>query len=163
MPDTTDTARAAMEAILRREYIGHLALRDGADLYVLPINYTYAGGRILFHCALTGRKLDCIRAHPRVCFEVSRQEAEPAPHAGTTCSAGYESVICWGRARVIEDAAERVAVLGAFQARYDDPAGRPRAITDADAARCGAVEIVVERMTGRRKTAAGSEEWAWEA
>ncbi len=62
MPQMDD--KAQMEAILRSEAVGHLAMAADGEVYLVPLNYTYDEGRILFHCALQGRKLDMIRAQP---------------------------------------------------------------------------------------------------
>lgn len=138
-----------MEGVLRREVVGHLAMACEGEVYVVPLNYTYSGGKILFHCALQGKKLDMIRGNPNVCFEVSRQERPPTPH-DDPCDAPFESVICWGVARIVEDVEERRAVLNAFQARHDKPDGPRKPISLERAAKCGAVEITITRMTGRK-------------
>jgi nitroimidazol reductase NimA-like FMN-containing flavoprotein (pyridoxamine 5'-phosphate oxidase superfamily) len=159
----TDTDRHEMERILQGESIGHLALAAGDELYLVPLNYTYLEGRILFHCGLEGRKLDLIRRSPSVCFEVSRQTSPPVPHAGDACDAPFESVICWGEARIIDDVAERQAILNEFQARYDTPAKTREPIPLERTANCGAVEITVTRMTGRRCAGEEKTSWEWEA
>jgi nitroimidazol reductase NimA-like FMN-containing flavoprotein (pyridoxamine 5'-phosphate oxidase superfamily) len=155
--------RQRMEQILCAESVGHVAMTDGDELYLLPLNYTYVDGRILFHCALEGKKLDMIRANPKVCFEVSRQEGQPAPHAGELCDAPFESVICWGTARIIDDVRERQRVLHEFQARYAKYGQAPEPIPLERAEKCGAVEITVTRMTGRRRKASECGDWQWEA
>jgi len=159
----TDTDRCEMERILQEESIGHLAMAADDDLYVIPLNYTYVGGRILFHCALEGKKLDSIRRNPGVCFEVSRQNGPPVPHAGDACDAPFESVICWGQARAIDDLEERQAMLNVFQARYDTPAKKREPISPERTAKCGAVEITVTRMTGRQCAGEEKASWEWEA
>jgi len=161
-PDGHDQ-KGPMEAILTDGSLGHLAMRDGPGVYVIPINYTYIDGKILLHCALEGKKLDLIRTDPSVCFEVGRQEGTPIPHAGDACDNAFESVICWGAARFIEDIDERCAILEAFQARYETPTRKWDPISPEQAARCGAIEITVTRMTGRRKTGTQKAAWQWEA
>jgi len=154
---------AQMEAILGSECVGHLGMACAGEVYVVPINYTYTSGRILLHCALEGRKLRMIQQNPAVCFEVSRQEGPPVEHAGDACSNGFESVICWGTARYVEDIPARHRVLVEFQARYAT-ADRPRDTLAVERAeKCGAVEIVVERMTGRRRGGdGGPQDWDWQ-
>lgn len=155
--------KAQMEAILRSESIGHLALTHDGELYLVPLNYTYDSGRILFHCALTGRKLDMIRAQPNVCFEVCRQEGPPVEHHGRKCDSPFVSVICWGAARVIDDLEERREVLQAFEIRYATPE-KPRNATTLERAKgCGAVAIAVTRMTGRQAKSDNNARWAWSA
>ena len=142
-------SREEMEEILREEVVGYLGVSlDGAP-YVVPLNYTYLDGRILFHCALTGKKLDGIRAHPEVCFTVGRQMGEVRRHEeGDVCHVDSDSVICCGTARVIDGVEERKAILNAFNRRY-----RPDAeeISSKQAQNCGAVEIRISEMTGRRE------------
>ena len=141
-------SRAEMEQILREEELGYLGLAGDGQPYVVPLNYAYAAGKILFHCALTGQKLDAIRRNPRVCFTVGRQTGEVRDHAGDLCHVDSDSVICYGRARLIDDLAERAAALNAFNRRY-----RPEA-TDLPRERveqCMAVEITITEMTGRQE------------
>ena len=47
-------SRTEMERILREEAIGYLGLSVDGRPYVVPLNYCYLEGKILFHCALTG-------------------------------------------------------------------------------------------------------------
>ncbi|MGQ9732801.1 MAG: pyridoxamine 5'-phosphate oxidase family protein [Candidatus Zipacnadales bacterium] len=149
-----------MERILYEGDIGYLAFVSD-EPYVIPINYTYSKGRILFHCALKGKKLDLIRADPRVCFAVSRQQGQPAPHASKACNNPFESVLCWGEACIIDDLAERAAILAEFQARYNHPPGTRQPITPDRVKGCGAVEITVTKMTGRKVSGTEKVTWHW--
>ena len=141
-------SRVEMEQLLREEVLGYLGLA-GDQPYVVPLNYSYADGKLLFHSALTGQKLDAIRENPRVCFTVGRQTGEVRDHAGgPPCHLDSDSVVCYGRARLLEDVAERAAALNAFNRRY-----RPDApdIAAERVAQCMAVEVTITEMTGRRE------------
>ena len=49
-------------AVLERGTSGVLAvLGDGGYPYGVPVSYAYCGGKIYFHCAKSGHKLDAIR------------------------------------------------------------------------------------------------------
>ncbi len=151
---------AEMEEMLRREAWGCLGLctPEGTP-YVVPVNYAYVEGKILFHCALEGLKLDCIRANPEVCFTVARQPGTVREHpGGDPCHVDSESVICYGRARIVEDLKERAALLNRFNHAF-----RPEAeeLTPERAAGCGAVEITVREMTGRRERARQRTLWRY--
>ena len=143
-------SRTEMEAFLQEEELGYLGLVDEEGKpYVVPLNYSYHDGRILFHCALEGKKLDCIRANPNVSFTVSRQAGEVRRHAaGGACHIDSDSVICTGTARVIEDLDERAEALNRFNRAF-----RPNAddIPMKQVKGCGVVEITVSEMTGRRE------------
>ena len=142
-------SRTEMERILQEETIGYLGLSGDEQPYVVPLNYGYIEGKILFHCALTGLKLDYLRANPEVCFTVGRQSGEIRRHAeGDPCHIDSESVICYGRARIVEDLDERKAVLDAYNRCF-----RPDAeeISLEATANCCAVEIEISEMTGRQE------------
>ena len=152
----TSEGLAEMESILRRETWGCLGLCMDGRPYVVPLNHAYVDGKILFHCALKGRKLDCIRANPHVCFVVARQEATVSDHGGTQCHLDCDSVICTGTARIVEDLEERARVLDAFNRAFkpdaeDLPMDRVRG--------CAAVEITVTGMTGRRERGGKRTRW----
>jgi len=142
-------SREEMEKILREEEIGYLGLSMNGKPYVVPLNYHYADGKILFHCGLKGMKLDYIKANPRVCFAVGRQPGEVREHGGgNPCHVDSDSVICYGTATVLEDLDERRMALNAFNRRFRTDA--------ADVAlervmNCGVVEITISEMTGRQE------------
>ena len=137
-----------MERLLKETLVGRLGLSCDGEVYVVPLNQCYVSGRLIFHCAFEGRKLDMMRGNPKVCFEVDRWTAEPKARGGRdheVCDAGYESVICWGSAREVTDLAERVRVLNTFQRHYEiTPRER---MTPERAAKCNAFVIEIERMT----------------
>jgi nitroimidazol reductase NimA-like FMN-containing flavoprotein (pyridoxamine 5'-phosphate oxidase superfamily) len=150
-------SRDEMEAILREQAVGYLGLSMDGQPYVVPINYVYVEGRILMHCALTGAKLDHIRTNPRACFAVARQTGRVRDHADQDpCEVDSDSVLCYGRARILETPEERQPVLDAFN-RHFDPDAEP--ISLERAARCGVIVIDIAEMTGRRERESGRTHW----
>ena len=142
-------SREEMEQILQQETIGYLGLAQESKPYVVPLNYGYMDGKILFHCALEGQKLDYIRANPNVCFSVGRQSGTVQRHAaGNPCHVDSESVICYGTARIIEDPQERQTALNAFNHCFRPGAAE---ISLDETLRCAMVEIQIAEMTGRRE------------
>ena len=142
-------SREEMEKLLREEEIGYLGLSLDGRPYVVPLNYTYFEGKIFFHCSLKGKKLDSLKANPQVCFTVARQLAEVREHfGGDPCHVDSDSVICYGRARMLEKLDERIKALSAFNRRF-----RPNApdVTEERIKNCGVVEITISEMTGRRE------------
>ena len=144
-------SREVIEEILSDEAIGYLGLSLGGQPYVVPLNYHYSDGRILFHCALTGQKLDCIRANPAVCFTVGRQTGDVRRHMGDeTCHPDSDGVICLGSARIVEDVAERKRILDEFNRGFTPSA---KEISLKAAKGCAAVEITINEMTARCESA----------
>lgn len=120
--------------ILKRGTSGVLAL-DGDEgyPYAVPMSYAYdAGGidaadaplpdgepvcglgRIVFHSALDGHKIDAIRRDPKASFCVIGQD-DVVPEKYTTL---YRSVIAFGRIRILEDDAEKRAAAELLGRRY---------------------------------------------
>ena len=138
-----------MEKILLEETIGYLGLSMNNKPYIVPLNYAYVEGKILFHCAMTGKKLDYLNANPQVCFTVGRQSGQIRRHAkGNPCHVDSDSVICYGKARIIEDPEERKEALNAFNRHFRS---NTEEISLETALKCGAVEIKIIEMTGRRE------------
>ena len=61
--------KAECDAVLSRCTSGVLALA-GADgkPYAVPLSYVYANGKLYFHCAASGRKLEMLRQNPQASF-----------------------------------------------------------------------------------------------
>jgi nitroimidazol reductase NimA-like FMN-containing flavoprotein (pyridoxamine 5'-phosphate oxidase superfamily) len=142
-------SRREMERVLAEERVGFLGLSLDGQPYVLPLTYGYVAGKILFHGASAGKKLDYMRANPRVCFTVARQFGEVVPHPqGAVCHVNSDSVICYGTARIIDDVEERRETLNAFNHCLQSDAEE---ISIEDVSNCSAVEITVTEMTGREE------------
>ena len=89
----------------------HLGLVDGDEPYVVPLNYGYTmedGKLTLYmHGATRGRKLDVMRANPKVFFSL---ECDLQPFEGSVaCKYGlaYASVMGRGMATIVEDVEEK--------------------------------------------------------
>ena len=69
----------------------HLAMLDDGEPYLLPLNfgYTYEDGAFSFFChsAREGRKLDILRKHPTVAFEMDCRGA--LDEHDVACQCGY--------------------------------------------------------------------------
>ena len=84
--------------VLRRCDTLRIAMQDEAAPYIVPVSFglEIVDGQavVYFHCAQAGRKLDLMRAHPRVCVEGDVYlGVERTAHGITT---RYESVIGTG-------------------------------------------------------------------
>ncbi len=104
-----------VEEILKRGTAGTLAvLGDEGYPYAVPLSYVYHNGRIYFHCARAGHKLDAVRNCDKVSFCVIDQN-EIVPEKFTTY---YRSVIVFGRAREVSDPTELMDAMKALAAKY---------------------------------------------
>ena len=101
------------EAILRQGTSGVLSLLgDGGYPYGVPLSYVYHNGKLYFHCAKAGHKLDAIRREGKCSFCVIDQDQVVAEKYTTL----FRSVIAFGQVRVLEDDGEKRAALEALDA-----------------------------------------------
>jgi uncharacterized protein len=136
-----------MERILREETVGYVSMSHEGEPYAVPVNYWYDAGRVLFHCGFGGKKMEFLKANPRVCFVVGRQVGEVREHSdATACHVDNDSVICYGSASTLDDLGRRAAALNAFNRRFNPGADE---ISRERAEKCNVVEIEVSEMTGR--------------
>lgn len=101
--------------ILDKSKVLHLGMVDGDEAYVVPMNYGYKmnGDKltIYLHGARRGRKLDLMRANPKVFFEMC---CDIVPFEGDiACKYGitYASVMGRGMAQIVEDVEEKKLAL----------------------------------------------------
>ena len=86
--------------ILNEATNGVLALDgDAGYTYALPLSFAYSDGKIYFHSALSGHKLDAIKNNDKVSFCVVAQDKV----VEETFTTHYKSAIAFGRIRIIED------------------------------------------------------------
>lgn len=133
-------------AILERMTNGTLALAgDDGYPYAVPVSYVYGDGKIYFHSALHGHKVDAIERCDKVSFcVVERDDVKPGEF--TTY---YRSVILFGRARIVTDETEKLAGLHLLAAKYSPG----EAGTDAEISRgfnhLHLIEVAIEHLTGK--------------
>lgn len=97
--------------ILDKSKVAHVGMIDGDEPYVVPMNYGYImdGEKLTLylHGATQGRKLDVMRANPKVFFEAV---CDVVPFEGdVACKYGvtYASIMGRGTAELVEDVEEK--------------------------------------------------------
>ena len=102
--------------ILQKSTAGTLALLgDNGYPYAVPISYVYADGKLYFHSALSGHKIDAIKNCNKASFCVIDKD-DVHPEKYTTY---FRSVISFGRIHIIEDAQEKLATARLLGNRYN--------------------------------------------
>jgi hypothetical protein len=106
------------------------------------------GRELIIHCATVGHKLANLAFNPKVSY-CAVTLAEPLPLELAT---RYESVIVFGQAQVLTDAAEKRAALRALGLRFapEHPDLVEREI-DKDLAHTTVVRVTLERVTGKAR------------
>lgn len=85
-------------ALLERAGFGVLAMTGAEGYpYAVPMNHVVADGGLIFHAAVTGHRLEALRADSRACFTVTLgpEEAESEIPPGSLGT--YASAVAFGR------------------------------------------------------------------
>lgn len=139
--------RALIDAVIREARVCRLALAGADGPYVVPLCFGYDGASFYVHCAPEGRKLDLIRADPRACVEID--VVDGMREAADACSWGirYRSVIAFGTASVVEDAAEKRKALERLMAQYSPGAC---SFPDKSVENVTIIRVEVDSISGKR-------------
>ena len=133
--------------ILKTGYRGFLSvIGDGGYPYAIPINFVYDEGKLFFHSAREGHKLDAVRACDKACFTlIDTPEKEPGDwwyHV--------RSVICFGRIRIVEDAHERIQRLRQLGSKYFPEQYDLEGDLQRNGPRTEVLEFQIEHLSGKR-------------
>ncbi len=138
--------------ILDKSLVAHVGMVDGDEPYVVPMNYGYIfkdGQLIIYlHGARRGRKLDVIRANPKVFFEA---ECDLQPFEGDiACNYGiaYASIMGRGIAEIIDDPEEKKEGLSAIMKTQT---GKDFVFDDKLASVVSIIRITVSDFTAKRR------------
>lgn len=148
---------AETEECLTRALVGRIGTVGPEGMpYVLPMNFYYDTARrtLFLHHGTRGHLLENLAHNPSACFEVD--EPGPIVAAGPRgCDTGqvYSSVLCFGRARIVEDRSEKEEALDLLVRKYVAGLTPEReydpGLTLVDATTV--IALKVEVMTGKKR------------
>lgn len=135
--------------LLHEQRRGVLAM-NGEDGYpfAIPVDYFYdeTAGKIYFHGAKSGYKVDALRRCSKVCFTVwggeFRREGDWAPYV--------RSVLAYGHCRLVEDSAVTETRVRELAMKYYPSAAEVEAELAKDLRAVQLYEITIEHMTGKQ-------------
>jgi len=136
-----------MEGLLSRALIGRLGTCRSNQPYVVPMCFIYYNGKIYFHCASKGRKIENMKANPRVCFQVDEHQLIPS---STPCdfTMHYRSVLVFGRVKFLASSEEKLEVLKEIIHKYD-VTKLAKSLDETATHQVEVGEIAIEKMTGK--------------
>lgn len=101
--------------VLENAPVAHLGMIDRGDPYVTPMSFVVSSGRVLFR-TMPGRKLDALRANPKVCIEASLYDGE---------TGSWSSVIITGEASEVEEDELKTTTIAMLLRKYESVMGSP--------------------------------------
>ena len=134
--------------ILKEEKRGILSMTgDDGYPYGIPVNHWYCeeDGRMYFHGAGQGHKIDSIRANDKVSYCVFdkgfRKEGEWALN--------ITSVVIFGRMKLVEDQEKAKMICTSLCRKFTDDEEYIRKELDSALSRVQCLELTIEHMTGK--------------
>ena len=101
--------------MLQRNTSGTLALLGDDDYpYAVPLSFIYLNGKLYFHSAKNGHKIDAVRNYEKASFCVIDRD-QIVPEKFTT---HYRSVIAFGKVRLIEEVEEMRSIATVLAMKY---------------------------------------------
>ncbi|WP_406534949.1 pyridoxamine 5'-phosphate oxidase family protein [Methanobrevibacter sp.] len=132
--------------ILTNEPRGVLALLGDDDYpYALPMSHVYVDGKIYFHGAQKGHKIDAVKRHPKVSYCVLDKGVKAEDSWWYT----FRSVIVFGKIRTLADRDEKIDKLthlgDKFFPTHEETVDEINRLLD----RTEVFEITIEHMSGK--------------
>ena len=119
---------------------------DGGYPYGVPMSYVYSNGKLYFHSAPTGHKIDAVTNNEKASFTVIAKD-ELHPQEFTTY---FRSVIAFGRTRLIDNNEEKMTAIRELCNRYHshNEEGFQKEV-EKDFHRMAMIEMTIEHLTGK--------------
>jgi nitroimidazol reductase NimA-like FMN-containing flavoprotein (pyridoxamine 5'-phosphate oxidase superfamily) len=126
---------------------GVLAVTGDDDYpYAVPLSYAYTDGKLFFHLAKEGHKIDGIARNSKVSFCVIKTDDV----IQKTFTTHFRSVIVFGRARILTEDSEKKHALECLVEKYSpDYIAEGQVEIENDWNRVCAAEVQIEHMTGK--------------
>ena len=143
------SAERASEVLTRCSNGVLACLGDEEYPYAVPLNFVWHDGRIYFHSAKAGHKIDAIIKTPKVSFAVVDEDKI----VSAEYTSYFRSVVVFGHARIVEHDGGNGEWTAAFRALVEKYSGdRPENEKAMEIAKCERSHIVaidVDCITGK--------------
>ena len=154
--DRAITDDAEIARLLRQADICRIATSVHDQPFISANTFWYDGERLFFHTARTGRTLSNVQQNPRVCIEVDWRGRWLPAETAMEFSVEYTGVVVFGRAYLLNDAAEKERALQGLLDKYFPnlkPGVDYRPIAPEELEQTAVFAVDIEAWSGKRKVA----------
>ena len=137
-----------LEEIFKRALVCRLAMSVDDHPYVVPLCFGYRDGRLYFHCAKEGMKLDMVRKNNRVCFECDVDQALVTSQNACEWGIKGQSIVGFGRAFLLDDPESKKRALDVIMEHYG--AKGPFSYKEKAFEKALIIKVEIESMTGKK-------------
>ena len=104
----------AIELLDTCDYMTMSMVDEVGEAYAVPLSMARLDDKLYFHCALSGKKIDCLRKNPKVYITATR-DLHLVPEKFTT---EFASVFVEGQAKELVDDTDKILGLRLICERY---------------------------------------------
>jgi nitroimidazol reductase NimA-like FMN-containing flavoprotein (pyridoxamine 5'-phosphate oxidase superfamily) len=142
-----DLSETETIAMLQSCTSGVLAVHGDDDYpYAVPLSFAYEDGKLFFHSAKAGHKIDAIEHNEKASFSVIAADDV----VQSTFTTHFRSAIVFGRARVLTEDREKRHALECLAKKYSpDYLEAAGSEIDGELKRVCVIELAIEHMTGK--------------
>lgn len=144
------TDPATIDRVLGRATVCRVAMVDDGEPYLVPLNCGWDGHRLLLHAAPAGRKIDILRANPRVWVEVEEDVQIVTGPRSEDCTATYVTVMGSGTVQFVADPSEKRQGLAIIM-RQCHPGVPQEPLADDVVASVAVLAVIFDRLTCKAK------------
>ncbi|WP_423363164.1 pyridoxamine 5'-phosphate oxidase family protein [Mycoplasma sp. P36-A1] len=143
-------ATMEIDAVLNRNSSGVLALNgDDGYPYTVPLNYVYHDGKIIFHGAKTGHKIDAINNSSKASFCVIDKDDVVAKEF----TSKFRSVVAFGKVTLICDDVLKQKTIELLSLKYSSKYMKEAyKLIDDEWNFFQMFELEIEHITGKEST-----------
>ena len=146
--------RDAVNSLLDRQYVAHVGFID-SDVnlpFVIPMGFARDNDRILLHGSTGSRMMMAIAKGIDICVTVTQLNAIVVARSAFNSSMNYESVMIFGKARVLTAGEKDLALEAITEKLVPGLWGYGRPIIAKEAAATMIVELPIERFSAKSRS-----------
>ena len=107
-----------IQKVLEEAEICRIALVDGNEPYLVPMNFGYKNNTLYLHSATAGRKIDILKENNSICFQMDIKTQMVRSENPCNWGMKYLSVIGSGKAHLIDDISGKKEALDIIMAKH---------------------------------------------
>jgi nitroimidazol reductase NimA-like FMN-containing flavoprotein (pyridoxamine 5'-phosphate oxidase superfamily) len=140
-----------IKEIIDNADVCRIAIANGDIPYIVTMNFGYSGkgeGKLYFHCANQGRKLEMISKNNYVCFQMDTDHQLYKGEKGCDWGMTYSSVLGYGYISIITEPEAKKAGLNCIMSHYGGDG--EYSYDDKVLERTTILSLDIEKMTGKK-------------
>ena len=141
--------------VLAAGEIAQIAFVEDGEPYIVTMNYGYEQEgewlQLYFHSAREGRKIECIKKNPRVCFTVALPGDLVTGERACDYGMKFSSVVGYGTLSILESEQERLHGLKILMKQFTESANKEWEFDPHVMHATTVLRLDVETITGKRK------------